>query len=144
MGRESNSVWNRRPIGASNRKFLNLPCPGRQPRWMQGRLQYIDAMRGIAALLVVLQHALAEAFPASPLLEYVSPGRFGVVLFFLISGFVVPFSIKGERPIASFVVNRAARLLPALWLSIGTLLIVKGPVGPGEIAASFFCTLGPA
>lgn len=110
---------------------------------MRERLEYIDAMRGIAALLVVLQHALEQAFPRSPVLQVVSPGRFGVVLFFLISGFVVPFSIKGERPISTFIINRAARLLPALWLSIGVLLLIKGPVSPAALLANMLMLQWP-
>ena len=46
------------------------------------------------------------------LVQNVSLGRFGVALFFLISGFIVPFSIGGERPLFQFAVSRVFRLYP--------------------------------
>src|SRR5690606_27081696 len=47
-------------------------------------------------------------------------GRVGVVAFFLVSGFVVPYSIRPDlpAPIGSFVIKRVFRLFPAYWLSI--------------------------
>lgn len=54
-------------------------------------------------------------------LETINLGRFGVILFFLISGFVIPPTIKS---VPTFAVNRAFRLLPALWLSIAVLLVL--------------------
>lgn len=40
---------------------------------------------------------------------------------FLISGFVVPFSIKGKKPLRRFAISRFFRLYPALWLAIAAL-----------------------
>ena len=50
----------------------------------------------------------------------INAGRLGVVLFFAISGFVVPFSIKlaHRYPVREFLVTRFFRLYPAYWLSI--------------------------
>ncbi len=47
-------------------------------------------------------------------------GRAGVALFFSVSGYVVPPSLRtpGLRGAARFVLQRAARLYPAFWLSI--------------------------
>lgn len=99
------------------------------------RLECLDALRGIAALLVVLQHVLEQAVPHFILLQYCNIGRLGVFLFFLISGFVVPFSISGERPLRRFAISRAARLLPALWLSIAVMLAFESAT-PGIILAN--------
>jgi peptidoglycan/LPS O-acetylase OafA/YrhL len=49
--------------------------------------------------------------------DYVSLGRIGVVAFFCISGFVIPFSFKGQRPLSNFVVSRVFRLYPAYWVA---------------------------
>lgn len=95
------------------------------------RLRYIDALRGIAALLVLWLH-VANSFRAlSPetaahvrwLNDFISEidiGRIGVVVFFLISGFVIPFSIKpgSGAPVAGFVIRRIFRIYPAYWLSV--------------------------
>jgi peptidoglycan/LPS O-acetylase OafA/YrhL len=88
-----------------------------------GRLREIDALRGIAALLVVFHHALeyprlAGSGAAAAIMDNITFGRFGVCLFFLISGFVVPFSFAGDHPIAGFAISRAFRLYPAYWLSM--------------------------
>lgn len=99
------------------------------------RLENIDGLRAIAALSVLVQHMFGDMLrhsgvESTPLYPYTSAwvhhfdlGRFGVVLFFLISGFVVPFSIKGNKPLRRFAISRFFRLYPALWLALGTLTI---------------------
>jgi peptidoglycan/LPS O-acetylase OafA/YrhL len=93
------------------------------------RLDHVDGLRGLAALVVVLQHAMQMVHEAGRnefdwLLSTVNLGRFGVVLFFLISGCVIPFSFRGERPLRNFAVSRFFRLFPAYWLSIPVLVCV--------------------
>lgn len=93
------------------------------------RLRHIDALRAIAALLVLWRH-VADAFVGlgpgvsgrwmaewSAALDF---GRVGVVAFFLISGYVIPFSIHPERPapVGTFLIKRFFRIYPAYWLSI--------------------------
>ncbi|AXH43540.1 O-acetyltransferase [Erwinia phage vB_EhrS_59] len=96
----------------------------------KNRYGYIDSLRAIAALLVVWLHT-AEVFLApsggrigsSPLFDlayYLDFGRVGVVIFFIVSGFVIPSSLKGEVPsgLRNFVVKRFFRLYPLYWASI--------------------------
>jgi peptidoglycan/LPS O-acetylase OafA/YrhL len=97
-----------------------------QPRQ---RLDHVHGLRGIAALVVVLQHAFQMVQDAGvryfePLLMSINLGRFGVVLFFLISGLVIPFSIRGPDPLRGFAIGRFFRLYPAYWLSIPVLAVV--------------------
>ena len=101
------------------------------------RLDYIDALRAVAALSVLFEHLLGDMlrapqsftgslFPlAQAIIDSFSFGRFGVVLFFLISGFVVPFSIRGERPLVQFTISRIFRLYPAMWFAIGLLVLLS-------------------
>ena len=73
--------------------------PNQEPPQIDGRLQSIDALRGIAALGVVLYHAVMQTTNAVPdnffrwpvkLLQFVSSfGYIGVFLFFVISGFCI-------------------------------------------------------
>ena len=87
------------------------------------RLDHVDGMRAIAALLVVLQHSMQMVHDGGSamfdaLLMNINLGRFGVLLFFLISGLVVPFSIRGDKPLRNFAISRFYRLYPAYWLSL--------------------------
>lgn len=93
------------------------------------RFREIDTLRAIAALLVVWLHVaqtygrLAPSLRSSWMYEtlrWLDVGRVGVVVFFLISGFVVPSSIRAARAgeARRFLVKRAFRLFPAYWLSI--------------------------
>ena len=101
------------------------------------RYENIDALRGIAAMLVVWLHG-AELFVRLPgidgrgqiwydIAHTVDFGRIGVVAFFMISGYVIPPTLRG--PLANgtrrFLVRRFFRLFPAYWLSIplGYLLL---------------------
>ena len=87
-----------------------------------GRLAYIDSMRGIAALLVVWMHnfqPIATGALRDLIYDVVDPGKVGVIVFFAISGFVIPYSFpRGPAPIARFTVSRILRLYPAYWLSM--------------------------
>ncbi|MFD1792127.1 acyltransferase family protein [Ochrobactrum teleogrylli] len=95
-----------------------------------GRFSNIDGLRAIAATSVLFHHIFGDivrhaadkntAFVGALdlIVSSFDFGRFGVVLFFLISGFVVPFSIKGDRPIRRFAIGRFFRLYPAFWLSL--------------------------
>jgi len=86
------------------------------------RLVEVDALRGVAALAVVLFHYTTrfnELFGWNPLPAISFPdGHFGVNLFFIISGFVIFMTLeKTSRPM-DFVVSRFSRLFPAYWAAI--------------------------
>jgi peptidoglycan/LPS O-acetylase OafA/YrhL len=88
------------------------------------RLGGLDALRGAAAMLVLIFHYEA-------LLTFVPPkgwpradhlwsqyGLMGVELFFVISGFVILMTLESSRSTTQFAINRVARLYPAYWLSV--------------------------
>ena len=56
-------------------------------------------------------------------LGHLWPGLFGVALFFLISGFVIPFSLE-RNSVGGFFTRRLFRLYPTLWVAIGVTLAV--------------------
>lgn len=84
------------------------------------RWHFLDAIRGIAALAVVLQHIFW--YQSSALESFFStiwsPGRFGVVAFFLVSGFIVPRSLEQRGNVKEFWTSRFYRLFPPYWFSL--------------------------
>ena len=91
-----------------------------------GRWEFLDSARGIAALLVVLQHS-AERYPAIRVFSqrYLNLGEVGVIAFFLVSGFIIPVSIERYGSLGRFWIGRAFRLLPAYWTSFIAVLLVS-------------------
>lgn len=81
-----------------------------------GRLAFLDALRGIAALAVFLQHAVTAV--TTHFLPFIDIGRFGVLLFFLCSGFIIPASLERHPSAGTFWINRFWRLYPLYWVSI--------------------------
>ena len=93
------------------------------------RYAHLDAMRAIAALCVAVLHiSQVMEFSSSGglwLLEFADDwqiGDFGVSLFFLVSGFVIPASfgdgVSRREGLRVFAIRRFFRLYPAYWLSI--------------------------
>ena len=85
------------------------------------RLEFIDAIRGIAALLVVLHHFLlsyAHQFIVVDKMYLFNPGHIGVTAFFMVSGYIIPFSVSRGKSVREFLVNRFFRLYPIYWLSL--------------------------
>jgi peptidoglycan/LPS O-acetylase OafA/YrhL len=87
------------------------------------RIQEIDALRGFAAVAVVLFHF---ALGKDELKYGFNIGFTGVDLFFIISGFVIFLSIQNSKDWKTFLWNRSVRLYPAYWVcvTITTLLII--------------------
>jgi peptidoglycan/LPS O-acetylase OafA/YrhL len=115
----------------------------------RSRVWFAHAIRGPACLLVVFAH-LFDLFPSSqavvaPLAGFppvaglpsvpwagvlrwlgrygIEPGAIGVLLFFLVSGFVIPFSLERVDR-RGFVVRRFFRLYPTLWVCLLVTLAV--------------------
>jgi len=93
------------------------------------RMNFIDSLRFVAAALVLMQH-LADRMmgPAWRLVAALSPGVAGVVLFFLISGFVIPFSVRGGLEPRRFALRRFLRIYP-LYIVALVLLVIGGGFG---------------
>jgi peptidoglycan/LPS O-acetylase OafA/YrhL len=92
------------------------------------RVGEIDALRGIAAVAVMLFHyttRIAELYPVGPATVDVRHGHFGVNLFFIISGYVIFMTLHRTRKPMDFVVSRFSRLFPAYWAAV---LITFGAV----------------
>jgi peptidoglycan/LPS O-acetylase OafA/YrhL len=95
---------------------------------MRERLPFLDGLRGIAALAVVVYHEHAGGH--IPSLESKAPllgiilgfGHFGVPIFFVLSGFVIALSLD-QKPmklslVGRFMFRRSIRLDPPYWAAI--------------------------
>lgn len=92
-------------------------------RQQGGKLETLEALRGIAALLVVLYH-LQDIFSARlgvlPFAGVFGAGDRGVDLFFVLSGFIISFNHardvgKPDR-VTSYLYKRFSRVMPSVWI----------------------------
>ncbi len=79
---------------------------------MENRALEIDALRGIAALMIIINH-----FPVPKGFDEYFFGLFctGVDLFFIISGFVILLTVQKTQNWKDFLINRFSRLYPTYW-----------------------------
>ncbi len=125
------------------------PPPGAEEGWRsreavaQARVREIDALRGVAVLMVMAYHygsrfdelyGHAIAMPGATLWGY-----YGVHVFFMISGLVILMTaeraaaVGGAEGVGTFLWNRAGRLFPAFWVGCGlTFAIVSWRGLPGR------------
>ena len=102
------------------------------------RLEFIGALRGIACLFVVYAHVIVNyakqnGVPLSSV-EWIQDnvtepfaiiqnfGWFGVVLFFLISGYIITHTIQRDS-IVSFAIKRLLRIYPAFIVCVAVTAI---------------------
>jgi len=103
---------------------------------MNKRYEWLASIRGLACMLVVISHLVGGGIRNSGLGNAVTDflgifiykifdfGKIGVCIFFLISGYLLPMSVKNKTT-KEFVVNRFIRLYPTYWFSIilGTIFL---------------------
>ncbi len=95
-----------------------------------GHIPIIEGLRGIACVMVCIFHFTKGYVPDDSWARYVgSFGWMGVEVFFVISGFVIPFSLlKGSfslRQFGAFIKKRVYRIEPAYLLSIAVVLLLN-------------------
>ena len=99
------------------------------PQKSSTRLLFLDGLRGIAILLVVLFHAYADWPQALPYHKQYADiflfhfGKYGVQLFFIISGFVIAMTLEKCNNFWNFMYRRWLRLFPAMLVGSFIVLI---------------------
>lgn len=91
-----------------------------------GRYEFLDALRGLAALAVVVQHVSERIWPAYFRFSaaHFGLGEFGVFVFFLVSGFIIPASMERGRSLGAFWVGRFFRLYPLYWACLTAAVLL--------------------
>jgi peptidoglycan/LPS O-acetylase OafA/YrhL len=103
----------------------------------RGRLETVQAIRAIAALLVATTHGMGESLKAvtppghSLLSVCVDRGQFGVDLFFVVSGFIlahISYAQLSKPAYAKhFIIRRIARVVPVYWFYLTMMIGITRP-----------------
>jgi len=102
--------------------------PYRKSKSTSDRLAFIDSLRGIAALMVVILHVAYIPSPSLKLLPWarrlINAGQTGVILFFIISAFTLCLSAQSRSTCSTpfetrdFYIRRLFRIMPLYLVSI--------------------------
>ena len=107
----------------------------------ESRIEFLDGLRGVAILLVILFHAYANrpelvpfgnTYAKFPIFAY---GWLGVDLFFIISGFVIFMTLERCHNFKEFVLRRWFRLFPAM-LVCSLIIFMTAPFFPERPAGA--------
>jgi peptidoglycan/LPS O-acetylase OafA/YrhL len=100
----------------------NSPTATASPQ--RAKIAFLEAIRGVAAMIVVVQHIVAAQSPAFEHFSrtYLDLGRVGVVTFFVVSGYVITLSLEHQAP-RTFLIRRFFRLFPLYWLVLLAFLV---------------------
>ncbi|EAU9427399.1 acyltransferase [Salmonella enterica] len=102
---------------------------------MRTKLNSLQALRGVAALLVVLFHYRGffnDGAKGNPTIwdKLFSPGIIGVDIFFIISGFIMVYTtwhyMRGKASLVRFLLNRAIRIIPLYYLCLVIAFLLEG------------------
>jgi peptidoglycan/LPS O-acetylase OafA/YrhL len=95
---------------------------------------YFDLLRLLAAVAVVLYHTWDRFFPAS---HVKWPGHEAVVIFFVLSGYVIAYT--ASRPgmtMSEYIRHRIARIVPVAWVALALALALALDKGALPIEAT--------
>ncbi|MBO0809499.1 MAG: acyltransferase, partial [Actinobacteria bacterium] len=102
------------------------PAPAEAAGRRGNRLAWLDALRGFAALCVVFDHAGSVMFwhVRAVTYQWIDTGQYGVFVFFLVSGYIVPASLERKGSVRTFWVSRVFRLYPLYVLALVAGLVL--------------------
>jgi peptidoglycan/LPS O-acetylase OafA/YrhL len=101
------------------------PGASGKPRLSGARLAWLDALRGFAALCVVFDHAGYHILLGARgwVYQWFDPGEYGVFVFFVVSGYIIPASLERKGSLRSFWIGRVLRLYPLYLLALAVSVI---------------------
>lgn len=121
---------------------FHLNSPQRRLEKNTHRIVFLDTLRFIGAGAVVFQHFVEQCGDwGQKLVGALSPGVFGVVLFFIVSGFVMPMSASGNFNWRTFAIRRFFRIYPlvfTVFILLATIFATAGKYTAYDWLANFF------
>ncbi|MFM9448917.1 acyltransferase family protein [Streptomyces acidiscabies] len=98
------------------------------------RSAWLDALRGIAALVVVFDHSSYTFLPEirRELMPEFNTSRYGIMVFFLVSGYLIPASLERRGHVREFWIGRIFRVYP-LWAVVVAVLLALHLAGVAGI-----------
>lgn len=114
-----------------------MPALATEHETLRPNMNYIDALRGWAILLVLAVHASLAMRPISPMLDRIAwHGRMGVVLFFVASALTLWLSAQRRchehAPTRNFFIRRFFRIAPMFYVGALIALATDGMGPRGE------------
>ena len=115
------------------------------PAPIRSHIPAVDGLRGLAILAVVACHT-AERVQGTPLFlsskQYLAAGKFGVMLFFVVSAFTLFGScherrVHERRPWLCFFIRRWFRILPLWFLAISIYALCEHRTWDAYVASLF-------
>ena len=108
-------------------------------------IRALTALRGVAAMAVVMQHfsATAQRHAAHPIPSLVPHGYMAVDLFFVLSGFIMAhtyapdFALRGVAAMPDFLRKRVARIVPLNTFAV-LLVVCAGAVSTPLLGRNIF------
>lgn len=94
-------------------------------------MEFIDALRGIAILGVILTHVASAVEITGPVRYILNLGGFGVQIFFVVSAFTIFLTYRTslrveDAPVRNFFIKRLLRIVPVFWAGIIIYTLIYG------------------
>ena len=103
--------------------FITISTPATRPP--ATKLSSVEALRGVAAVAVVLSHTarhVNKAYSAPGLITLFQSGHAGVDLFFVISGFIILYvhhpDVGHSGRLGHYLGRRFSRVMPLYWVAL--------------------------
>ncbi|QUS40566.1 acyltransferase [Tardiphaga alba] len=106
------------------------------------KLAGLDALRGVAIALVIAAHFMPPQLPYA-VEASVMVANAGVILFFILSGYLMDRNLAANDAIGQYAIRRAFRILPVYWLSIALIAATSSAwtIGQAVTNATFIAPL---
>ena len=98
----------------------------------------INALRFIAAFMVIFSHSFVLVNNELPLIFGISVGGVAVDIFFVLSGYLIAKSWSRDENILRYFLRRFLRIFPALFVIVLLTIFVLGPLTSNLSPEAYF------